>query len=296
MKERRKKKKRRLRRGPRARREAIWGLAFILPSLVGTTIFTLMPSWETLRRSFTNAMGDFIGFANFETVLNNKAFQMAASNTGRFMITCVPMLIVLSLLLALLLNKVGSSALRASFLLPMAVPVASVALLWNLVFNNHGALNGIFERLGAETTDWMNSASSFWVLVGSYIWRNVGYDMVLFLAALSNISPSLYEAADIDGANAFRKFRSITLPQLAPSLFVVTILSLLNAFKVYREVYLLAGDYPFDHIYMLQHTFNNWFRGLEMDKLSAGAVLTALVICLLIVLLQRAWGNQGEVE
>ena len=179
--------------------------------------------------------------------------------------------------------------MRACFLLPMAIPVSSVALLWQLFFSNNGALNGILVTLNAGVQDWMNTGSAFWVLVGSYIWRNIGYNMVLLLAALSNIPQSLYEASEVDGASSVRKFASITLPQLGPSLYVVTVLSMLNTFKVYREAYLAAGNYPHDSIYLLQHLYNNWFTKLELDKLSTAAVLTSIVICALILLLQRKW-------
>ena len=269
----------------------MWAYAFLLPSLAGTTIFILLPSLDTLRRSFTAPSGGFGGLFNYWSVLGNEAFRMAAFNTAKFMAACVPILLLVSLVLALLLQgKAGQNpSLRACFLLPMAIPVSSVALLWQLFFSNNGALNGILVTLNAGVQDWMNTGSAFWVLVGSYIWRNIGYDMVLLLAALSNIPQSLYEASEVDGASSVRKFASITLPQLGPSLYVVTVLSMLNTFKVYREAYLAAGNYPHDSIYLLQHLYNNWFTKLELDKLSTAAVLTSIVICALILLLQRKW-------
>ncbi len=271
--------------------EALWAYAFLLPSLAGTTIFILLPSLDTLRRSFTAPSGGFGGLFNYWSVLGNEAFRMAAFNTAKFMAACVPILLLVSLVLALLLQgKAGQNpSLRACFLLPMAIPVSSVALLWQLFFSNNGALNGILVTLNAGVQDWMNTGSAFWVLVGSYIWRNIGYNMVLLLAALSNIPQSLYEASEVDGASSVRKFASITLPQLGPSLYVVTVLSMLNTFKVYREAYLAAGNYPHDSIYLLQHLYNNWFTKLELDKLSTAAVLTSIVICALILLLQRKW-------
>lgn len=116
--------------------------------------------------------------------------------------------------------------------------------------------------------------------------------MVLWLAGLAGISPSIYEAAAVDGAGAWTIFWRITLPNLLPSLFTITVLSFLNAFKVFREAYLVAGDYPHDSMYLLQHLFNNWFRELSMDKLAAGAVMTAGVILFLILLLRRAWETE----
>ena len=128
----------------------------------------------------------------------------------------------------------------------------------------------------------------------SYIWKNVGYNMVLFLAGLSGISPALYEAASVDGAGPWTKFTRITLPCLRPTLFTVTVLALLNTFKAYREAWLVAGNYPKGNIYLLQHTLNNWFNNLDIEKVSAAATVTALVILGLVAVLNRAWSIQSE--
>ena len=137
--------------------------------------------------------------------------------------------------------------------------------------------------------DWMNTPWAFWILVFSYLWKNLGYDMVLWLAGLSGIPISLYEAAQADGAGRWQCFRYITLPNLLPSLFTISVLSVLNSFKVFREAYLAAGDYPHESMYLLQHLFNNWYRDLSMDKMAAGAVVQAGVIFMMVLLLKRAW-------
>ena len=118
--------------------------------------------------------------------------------------------------------------------------------------------------------------------------------MVLWLAGLSTISPAIYEAAKVDGASSWQQFTKITIPQLLPTLFTIVVLSLLNSFKVFREAYLIAGDYPHDSMYMLQHLFNNWFVSLDIDKLSAAATIVAGVILILILLLQRTWGGDED--
>lgn len=135
----------------------------------------------------------------------------------------------------------------------------------------------------------MNTGASFSVLVISYIWRNLGYDVILWVAGLSTIPQVLYEAARVDGAGEWKCFTRITLPNLLPSLFTIVVLSLLNAFKVFREAYLVAGDYPQEDMYLLQHLFNNWYRELSMDKMSTAAVVTGIVILVLILVLQKAW-------
>ncbi|BCK00956.1 hypothetical protein bsdcttw_39960 [Anaerocolumna chitinilytica] len=132
----------------------------------------------------------------------------------------------------------------------------------------------------------MNTDKAFYVLVFSYLWKNTGYDMVLWLSGLNGINPSLYEAADADGAGAWQKFRYITFPLLTPSLFMIGILSFINSFKVYREAYLISGNYPHESIYLLQHLFNNWFTSLDIQKMSAAAVLYVLFFVGLLSVLQ----------
>jgi multiple sugar transport system permease protein len=133
----------------------------------------------------------------------------------------------------------------------------------------------------------MNTGSAFQVLVFSYIWRNTGYNMILWLAGLSDIPSSLYEAAKMDGAGAYARLWYITLPELLPAIYVTVALSIVNSFKVFREAYLIAGNYPDESIYMLQHIFNNWFLTLDLQKMCAAAVMMAAAILLFIKLLQK---------
>ena len=118
--------------------------------------------------------------------------------------------------------------------------------------------------------------------------------MVLWLSGITSISPALYESASLDGANSWQRFLKITLPNLIPTLFTVTVLSLLNSFKVFREAYLIAGSYPHESIYLLQHLFNNWFTKLDVDKMCAGAVLMAITVISVIGILQWMWGRGEE--
>ena len=278
-------------------REAGFGLLFIAPSLAGCLVFVVIPFFDAVRRSFFNGMqGVFVGFENYAAVFQNPSFQQATGNTLRFITWCVPLLLMFSLGLALLLSKpvFGRSALRAAFLLPIAIPVASVALLWQVLFHVNGLVNNALQTLGLERVDWMGTNWSLFCLVVSYIWKNVGYNMVLFLAGLSGIPPTLYEAASVDGAGPWVKFTRITLPCLRPTLFTVTVLSLLNTFKAYREAWLVAGNYPPGRIYLLQHTLNNWFTNLDIEKVSAAATVTAVVILALVAILNRAWAIQSE--
>jgi multiple sugar transport system permease protein len=237
--------------------------------------------------------GRFVGFQNYRTVLENDAFLLAVRNTGRFILVCIPLLLLLSLLFSLMMQHKGDF-FKVSFLIPMAIPVASVALLWKIFFHNQGILNHLLIKLGRQPTDWMNTDYAFLVLVLSYLWKNIGYDCVLWLSGLSSIPGSIYEAAAIDGAGEFKKFIYITLPGLLPTLFVAAVMSLVNSFKVFREAYLVAGAYPQNSIYMLQHLLNNWFISLDIQKMCAAAVMLAAVFVLFILLLHGL--NRNEVE
>lgn len=273
------------------------GLLFLLPSFLGVGLFWIIPYGDVIRRSFFSAVsGEFTGLKNYRTVFENQAFRLAAGNTLKFFFICIPLLVGLSLLIAVLLTRRKKSMhiLKSMFLLPMAIPVASVVLLWKVLFHSQGILNHLLELLSVHGPDWMNTDASFFVLVVSYLWRNLGYDIVLWVAGLGAIPAALYEAARVDGAGEWKCFIKITVPNLLPSLFTIVVLSLLNGFKVFREAWLVAGDYPQESMYLLQHLFNNWYRDLSLDKMAAAAVVTGSVILVLILILQKAWeGGEG---
>ena len=272
-----------------------WGRwLFLLPNLLGVAVFALIPMLEVLVGAFRSAIGGkWIGLQNFRTVAENRAFRLAAWNTGRFMVVCIPLLLCLSLLLALGLRRVwGGRQLRGAFLLPMAVPAASVVLVWKLLFHQNGLLNAFAQGLRLQTVNWMGSDASFWMLVVSYLWKNLGYTVVLWTAALGAVPDSIYEAARVDGASDVQSFFYMTLPNLKGYAYSIGVLSLLNSFKVFREAWLVAGDYPQERMYLVQHLYNNWFRDLDYDKIAAASVMVSAVVFGLIALLRRSWREE----
>ena len=280
-----KRKKSRLRR-----REARAAWAFIIPSLLGIAILVLVPFGEAIRSSLFNNPGTrFLGLQNYRNVLDNAAFKLAAENTGKFILACVPILLLISFILALSVQALGKRGrtYKTTFLLPMAIPVASVSLLWKVLFADNGLANGVLSFLGAEQVSFLGSNAAFWVLIFTYLWKNSGYNMIIWLSGRDGISKDLYEAAEVDGAGYRQKLWYITIPNLLPTLGMLSVLSLLNTFKVYREAYLVAGKYPHDSIYLLQHLFNNWFFDLDLGRLTAGAVMMAMVMLIVILLLQK---------
>lgn len=278
------------------RRSKWTGLSFLLPGFCGVAFFSFLPFMDVIRSSFVQVVsGRFCGLENYRIVLHNRAFLLAVKNTLRFLLVCLPLLLGISLVLAFLLHAWQMAfhqklrLLKAAYLVPMAIPAASLVLLWKLMFDKYGFVNGILHLCGIHAVDWMNTGAAFFVLVFSYIWKNLGYTMVLWLAGLSSISPDLYEAAEMDGAGRMTQFFKITLPLIRPLIFTIVVLSFLNSFKVFREAYLVAGNYPQEDMYLLQHLFNNWFTDLSVDKMAAGSVLLALVITVFVLLLQKLW-------
>ena len=198
---------------------------------------------------FHTGSQSFAGLENYKDVIHNEAFQLAAKNTGVFIGVCIPLLMILSLALALFIyeNPRTESFLKTGFLIPMAIPVASVVLMWKFLFENRGIINGLLVDLGLSPVNWMDSNAAFWILVGSYIWKNLGYNIILWLASLSAVNPALREAAMLDGAGFWQRFYYVFFPQLKKAAFVIIVLAVLNSFKVFREAYLVAGDYPWEN-------------------------------------------------
>lgn len=276
-------------------RSTIRALPFLLPSLLGICVFYLLPLIDTLRASVMNSMHTrFVGLVNYQAVLQNEAFQLALANTSRFLGVCIPLLLIVSLFCALVLRMMGGYApiCKTILLLPYAIPVASMIVLWRVLFASHGLMSHLLVSLGGEPIDFLHSGASFWVLIITYLWRNNGYDMILWLAGLEAIPLPMYEAASVDGASSVQIFRYVTLPNLLPTACLVAILSIVNSFRAFREAWLLAGNYPHNDMYLLQHLFHNWFLSLDIGKLSAAAILLVLALTGIIAALVRIWGGR----
>lgn len=269
------------------------GIGFVLPGFIGIIIFYMIPLTDVVRRSFfLTGSGDFRGLENYIEVLQNSSFRLATWNSVRFSLICVPLLVIMSLHLAICLKSIGKlgKIIKDIYLLPMAVPVVTIALFWKIIFDKNGLLNGILNMAGIDAISWLTTDFAFGVLIISYFWKNIGYCTILWIVALEMIEEEIYEAAKMDGADNSALFCYITLPNIRQQGAVIATLSVINTMRVYREAYLVAGEYPPDSIYFTQHLFNNWFRNLEINKMSAGAVIN-LAIVLLFVAIFWKWGK-----
>lgn len=277
-------------------------LAFLAPSLSGVLLFVLLPYADVIRRSFLTAVtGEQAGMENYRMIFTNSAFLLAVKNTFRFTGVCIPVLVLLGLAIALpLAGMKGARVIKSFYLFPLAMPTATIVLVWKMLFYEKGFVNkyllAVSEWLGAKESigvDYLNTEAAFYVLAGTYIWKNLGYTIVLWLAGILGVKEDMLEAARVDGAGRWQRLVYVLLPNLKGSLYTIVVLSFLNSFKIYREAYLVAGAYPHESIYMLQHLFNNWFVNMDLDKMAAAAVVCGIFLCLFILLLQRLWEKSG---
>lgn len=270
----------------RTRKQRVGAALFLTPSLISVFLFFLLPYFVVIYYSLIDnpINAEFVGINNFINVMNNGAFKMAGANTLKFSFIAMPLSVVLGLFLAVLMDRSMPlrSALRTSYLTPMMVPIASVVLIVQVMFNYTGAVNQIIVNLGGARVDWLKSDKAQVVIIFLFLWKNLGYNMILFLAALESVPKDIIEVAVMESANAWQIFYHIKLKYLSSTIMFVTIFSLINSFKVFREIYLLTGDYPYDSIYMLQTFMNNTFRSLDYQKLSAAAIIMSFVMIIII--------------
>ena len=229
-----------------AKREQNWGWIMVAPTIIGLLVLNVWPFIQTLYASFCEHLGfghyKFIGFGNYITMFQNADFWKATWNTIYFCTLTLPLGIFLALLVAILLNaKIkGKSIFRSIFFLPMICAPAAVTLVWRWIFNSE---YGILNQILGTNINWITDSKVVMITCAVVaVWSSIGYDAVLLLSGLQNISKSYYEAAEIDGASKITQFFHITLPMVSPTLFVVLIMRLMASLKVYDLIYMMVED------------------------------------------------------
>lgn len=268
----------------RKRKDSIVAFLFILPSLAGITVFYIVP----YIICFVNSLfigNNFAGFSNYISLFQNNTFLLALKNTVIFTLIAVPLLMVVSFLIALFLNsfKRISSFFRSSFLIPVVVPTASLICVWQVIFDDYGAVNGFLNLLGFDTIRFFNSEFSMIMIIVIYVWKYCGFCVLLFTTGLANIPTSLYESARLDGANSLQTVRKITIPMIAPTTFFVFLMEIIYSFKIFREVFALFGDYPDENVYFLQNFINNNYYNLNYPRLSSASIILSVFIILILL-------------
>lgn len=257
---------------------------FVLPSFVGIMVFYVVPYIISLIKSLY-VRNDFVGLQNYKELFTNNTFLLALKNTVVFTVIAIPALMIISFLIALFLNsfKRISTFFRSSLLIPVVVPVASLICVWQILFDNYGAVNNLLNAMGLNKIAFFSSEYSMVMIVFIYVWKYAGFCVVLFTAGLANVPSSLYESARLDGANSFKLVTKITIPMIIPTAFFVFLMEIIYSFKIFREVFALWGDYPNKNVYFLQNFINNNYYSLNYPGLSAASVILSLFIILLLL-------------
>ena len=279
-------------------RKTIISWLFLAPSLIGVLVFFVAPFLVVIYYSTIDnpIQNNFVGFSNYVTVWSNSAFRQAGINTLKFSLVAVPLAVLLSLFLAAVMESriPGKSYFRSFFLSPLMVPTASVVLIWQVLFNYNGLVNEFLTKFGVDRTDFLKSDKAQIVIVVLFLWKNLGYNMILFMAALSSIPKELVEVAMLENATKKQIFWYVKVRFMSSTILFVTIMSLINSFKVFREVYLMTGDYPYSSLYMLQHFMNNTFASLDYQKLSAAAIIMFVFVSVLVYIMYRIENLYGK--
>ena len=280
------------------RRRSLISWAFLAPSLIGVFLFFVAPFMVVIFYSMIDnpIRMNFVGFKNYINTWNNAAFIQAGINTLRFSLVAVPLAVLLSLFLAAVMESriPGKSYFRTFFLSPLMVPTASVVLIWQVLFNYNGLVNDFLGNFGIAKTDFLKSDKAQIVIIALFLWKNLGYNMILFMAALASIPKDLIEVAALEHANKYQIFWHIKVRYMSSTILFVAIMSLINSFKVFREVYLMTGDHPVEDLYMLQHFMNNTFSTLDYQKLSSAAIIMFIVVSVLVYVMYKVENRYGR--
>lgn len=278
--------------------------SFILPNFLGFTIFTLVPVIFSLVLAFMNWDGSnkisWAGLDNFIRLTRDTTFKIALFNTLYYVIGTVPLTMAAALGLAMLLNQPlhGRDIFRTIFFFPYVASLVAVAVVWNMIFHpTLGPVNQLLMALGVDSPPrW--TASVNWAMptvILASIWKGMGYYMVIYLAALQGIPSYLYEAAEIDGANAWQKFTNITLPMLTPATFFVSIMLTIASFKVFDLILVMTNGGPGRATNVLViHTYNTAFKEFRYGYSSAIAMVLFVIVLIITIVqfrMEKRWVN-----
>lgn len=292
------------RRKARERKRSWVAYSFILPNFLGFAVFTLGPILFAFVLAFSNWDGNnpmrFVALNNFVELFSSKRFIAALTNTIVYCLFTVPFTLAVALLLAIVLNQKikGRNFFRTVSFFPYVASLVAVTAVWNMLFtpSKGGVINQLLIQLGMAPLKWAASPKTVMMTIILFsIWKNMGYYMVIYLAGLQGINGELYDAAGLDGANRWQKFRYITWPQLRPTTFFVTIILTINCFKVYDIVYMLAGGsngvVNESAIVLVYHIYEEAFRNWRLGYASAAAMVLFLMVLLLTLLQFRLEKN-----
>ncbi len=275
-------------------------ILFLLPGFLLLFCFHILPFISGIRYSVADGSVNmqFVGPKNYSALWQNEMFRLGLKNTLELSVLCAPLLWFFSLVLALGLHAVHpkGKAFRSFVLLPYLAPSSAMLLVWLLLFDNGGPVNRILMGLGFQQVLWLEGSALRLPIVLLFLWKNLGFCTIVFLAALQTVPEAYLEYAYLEGAGFFTRTFRVMLPQIIPTAFLVFIFAWINAFKVFQEAYIIAGAYPSRSIYTLQHYMNNQFARLDFQMVTAAAYSFAALVMVffaVLFLMQKKAADQG---
>lgn len=284
-------------------RRNFWGYLFILPNFLGFLVFMLVPILMSLYFSFTNydviSTIEFVGLENYINLFQDEQFIIAILNTLWFTVLTVPIGVILSLLLAVLLNRQirGISIFRTLVFIPVITSMVAVSLVWSMLYEeNGGLLNTLLGYLHLPSVAWLTSTEMAMISIAIMsIWKGLGYNMTIFLAGLQGVPRDLYEAATIDGANAFQKFRKITVPMIGPTTYFVTLMALIGSLQVFDQVNIMTGGGPVNATRTIAfHLYQYGFQFYKMGYACAAAYVLFILVFIVSLIQNRSSKKWAE--
>jgi len=255
---------------------------FLLPGLCGVLLFYVVPFVGGIAFSMTDGTAglNFTGLENYRKVWENPLFLLGLKNSAVLSLICAPGVWLLGFLVAARMNQMKKHAglLRNTVFLPYVMPSSGVILIWLLLFDYGGPVNRLISLLGLGRVDFLSGAGLRIPVILLFLWKNLGFSVLIFLSAMQAIPESLYEYATLEGAGFVRQSAKITFPMILPAAFLMLVLAFVNAFKIFREVYFIGGAYPSMEVYTLQNYMNNLYSKMNYPYVSAAAYSFALML------------------
>ena len=287
---------------PTRRRQYLTGYLFLLPNFICFLTFVFIPIIMGLLISFTDYNGfnkiNFVGLSNYVTMFGDEYFRISLKNIVLYTLGTVPVTVIIALLLAAVLNSDsirGKSFLRTLYFFPNISSMVAVGIVWGMLYNpSKGLINGFLGTMGVAGPKWLASSSTALLSVMIVaVWKQVGYYMVILLSGMQSIPKSLYESAELDGANAVQRFFNVTIPLLSSTLFMVIILLIINSFQVFDLISIMTDGGPGASTNVLVYRiYQEGFKYLRFGFASAEAYFLFLIICVITLLQfigQKKW-------
>ena len=278
------------------KKKSLW--LFLLPGMLGLLLFYVVPFLGGIYYSMTDGTisNNIVWFANYQRVWDNEVFRLGLKNSLELSLISAPLIFIFAFVLAVMLRALREKSVgfRNLLLMPYLVPSSALMVVWMIMFDYGGIINRLVVALGFERVLWLENTALRVPVVMLYIWKNLGFSIVLFSAALSSVPDALYEFARLEGASVVQQEMKITLPLILPTAFLVFVMAWVNAFKIFKEVYFIGGAYPSDSLYTLQHYMNNQFAKLDYQNVTTAAYSFALIVFVLFGLLYLSRGVRGN--